>query len=200
MMTSRFLKFLGAAIATSMLAAVPAFAAGAADLKVQTTKLLGQWTTKSGSSQLPPDVVDSFDYATFANEAIKPHASHLSATQMTKYKQVFEALLKKTVHRQAGSALADTKYTVAEPKINGDTATVDVTARMPKDDTTSNVVFTWHKTGDSWKIVDLAIDGGSLVRDYSNQFGRIIKRDGVDALISRLEKRLNGANEESARL
>jgi len=192
--------FGAVAVAASLLATAPAFAAGSGDLRTQTTKLLGQWTTKSNASQLPADVVDSFDYETFATEAIKPHAAQLNATQMAKYKQVFEALLKKTVHRQAGSALADTKYTVAEPKVSGDTATVDVTARMPKDDTTSSVVFTWHKTGETWKIVDLSIDGGSLVRDYSNQFGRIIKRDGVDALIARLEKRLNGAAEESARL
>lgn len=200
-MTKRIVKVVGSVVvALSMLATASASAAGPPDLKGQTTKLLGQWTTKSNATQLPTDVVDSFDYETFATAAIKPHAAQLSAAQMTKYKQAFEALLKKTVHRQAGSALADTKYTVAEPKVAGETATVDVSARMPKDDTQSSVVFTWHKTGDNWKIVDLSIDGGSLVRDYSNQFGRIIKRDGVDALIARLEKRLNGAAEESARL
>src|SRR5262249_55135872 len=150
------------------------------------------WTTKSHSGALPADVVNSFDYESFATEAIKPHAAQLSPAQNVKFHQIFEALLKKTVHRQAGSALADTKYTVADPKVTGDKATVDVSARTPKDDTTTSVVFTWHKKGDEWKISDLAIDGGSLVRDYSNQFGRIIKRDGVDALIARLEKRLAG--------
>ena len=181
-------------------AGAPAFAATTSDLKSSTSHLLEQWTTKHNTATLPADVVASFDYESFATEAIKPHAAQLNATQMAKYHQVFESLLKKTVHKQAGTALADTKYTVAEPKVAGDKATVDVSARVPKDETTTSVVFTWKKKGDDWKIVDLSIDGGSLVRDYSNQFGRIIKRDGVDALIARLDKRLNGAGEESARL
>ena len=181
-------------------AASQASAASTADLKSQTSRLLSQWTTKSNTGALPADVVDSFDYEAFATEAIKPHASQLNATQMAKYHQVFEALLKKTVHRQAGSALADTKYTVAEPKVAGDKATVAVDAKMPKDDTQTNVLFTWKKKGEDFKIVDLSIDGGSLIRDYSNQFGRIIKRDGVAALIARLDKRLSGTAEESARL
>ncbi len=182
------------------IAASPAFAAGSGELKTQTSRLLQQWTAKSNAGALPADVVNSFDYASFATEAIKTHATQLNAQQTAKYHQVFEALLKKTVHRQAGSALADTKYTVGEAKIEGAKATVTVDAKMPKDDTQTSVVFTWTKKGDDWKIVDLSIDGGSLVRDYSNQFGRIIKRDGVDALIARLDKRLVGTNEESARL
>jgi len=195
-------KTLIATVAAALtLAASTAFAASSADLKTQTGKLLAQWTAKSHSSALAPDVVNSFDYESFATQAIKPHAAQLTPAQNTKFHQVFEALLKKTVHRQAGSALADTSYTVSDAKVTGDKAIVDVSAKTPKDDTTTSVVFTWHKKGEDWKIMDLSIDGGSLVRDYSNQFGRIIKRDGVDALIARLEKRLAGTGgEESARL
>lgn len=198
MKPTKILRSMVAALVVS--AGAPAFAATTSDLKASTSRLLEQWTSKSGTSSLPADVVNSFDYETFATDAIKPHAAQLNATQMAKYHQVFEALLKKTVHKQAGTALADTKYTVAEPKVAGDKATVDVSARVPKDDTNTSVLFTWKKKGDDWKIGDLSIDGGSLVRDYSNQFGKIIKRDGVDALIARLEKRLNGAAEESAKL
>lgn len=178
----------------------PAYATGTGELKSQTSRLLQQWTSKSNTGALPADVVNSFDYESFATEAIKTHAAQLSSQQTAKYQQIFQALLKKTVHRQAGSALADTKYTVGEAKIDGGKATVAVDATMPKDDTQTSVVFTWRKKGEDWKIVDLSIDGGSLVRDYSNQFGRIIKRDGVEALLSRLDKRLTGTSEESARL
>lgn len=201
-MTNRLNRAIAGALVAIFAVATPAlaFAAASVDLKGQTAKLLGQWTTKSTTQTLPADVLNSFDYEVFATEAIKPHASALTPAQTTKYHQVFEALLKKTVHRQAGTALADTKYTVNEAKVAGNNATVDVTARMPKDDTQTSVIFTWTKHADDWKITDLSIDGGSLVRDYSNQFGRIIKRDGADALIARLEKRLNGVAEESARL
>lgn len=184
------------------LAAGPALAGAAAnpgDLKVQTTRLLEHWSKKA-SGQLPTDVLDSFDYETFTTAAIEPHKAQFSAAQLAKFGEVFDALLRKTVHRQAGAALKDTRYTVAAAKVNGELATVEVKAHVPKDDLDTMVVFTWKKRGSQWRIVDLSIDGASLVRDYTNQFGRIIRKDGVDSLIAKLEKRLAGQTEESARL
>ena len=38
---------------------------------------------------------------------------------------------------------------------------------------------------------DLSFDGSSLVKDYENQFTRIIKKDGADALARKIQARLD---------
>jgi phospholipid transport system substrate-binding protein len=190
-------------VAASLLGATPAFAA---DLRAQTARLLEFWTgrTQTGKAipteKLPADVVASFDYETFATAAIEPHKAQFSATQLQKYRQVFDQLLRKTVHRQAGAALGDTRYSVGAAQDKGDRSVVEVKAHIPKDDLDTTVQFVWAKKAEAFRIVDVVIDGSSLVKDYSNQFGRIIKKDGVGGLLAKLEKRLSGAGEESARL
>jgi phospholipid transport system substrate-binding protein len=185
---------------------VAARGASAADLRAQTSRLLEFWTGRAqsgkaaGGDKLPPDVVASFDYEAFTTAAIEPHKAQFSAPQLQKYRQVFDQLLRKTVHKQAGAALGDTRYSVGEPREQNGKTMVEVKAHIPKDDLDTTVQFVWTKKGDAYRIVDVVIDGSSLVKDYSNQFGRIIKKDGVTGLLGKLEKRLVGASEESARL
>ena len=39
------------------------------------------------------------------------------------------------------------------------------------------------------KLADLSFDGDSLVRDYQNQFSRIVTKDGAEGLLKKLDQR-----------
>jgi len=41
-----------------------------------------------------------------------------------------------------------------------------------------------------WKIFDVTINGISLVTNYRASYGRIIRDEGLDGLIKRLEKKM----------
>lgn len=45
-----------------------------------------------------------------------------------------------------------------------------------------------NQTG-QWKVLDVKIDGVSLVKTYRSEYGSIVKREGVDSLIEALKKR-----------
>ena len=151
-MPNWFAKLL---LATALFTTRPAHAA---DLKAQTTRLLEVWTGKAQSArtgtpqQLPADVVQSFDYETFATAAIEPHKARFSAAELAKFQQVFDQLLRKTVHKQAGAALGDTQYTVGSPADKNGVSSVLVKAHLPKDDLDTTVEFVWKKRGDAWRI------------------------------------------------
>ncbi|MCG3171944.1 MAG: hypothetical protein GMKNLPBB_00085 [Myxococcota bacterium] len=49
-----------------------------------------------------------------------------------------------------------------------------------------------------WRVYDLIIEDVSLVRQYKQQFGRIIKKDGWASLISKMKSRLETLRKESA--
>jgi phospholipid transport system substrate-binding protein len=50
------------------------------------------------------------------------------------------------------------------------------------------VDYRLRRTADGWKVFDVSIEGISLVRTFRADFDGEIKRDGLDAVISRIEK------------
>ena len=49
--------------------------------------------------------------------------------------------------------------------------------------------------GQEWKVFDIFTDDVSLVRNYKRQFRRVIKDEGWDGLIDRMEKKLAAEDE-----
>jgi phospholipid transport system substrate-binding protein len=48
--------------------------------------------------------------------------------------------------------------------------------------------YVMHKTPQGWKAIDVQIEGISYVKSYHDDFGAQIDQQGLDAVISRLEK------------
>ena len=46
-----------------------------------------------------------------------------------------------------------------------------------------------HTSGGNWKVIDIAIDGVSLVGTYRGEFGSEIRKNGLDSLIRKLTER-----------
>jgi len=53
--------------------------------------------------------------------------------------------------------------------------------------------FQMRKTGDTWKVFDIAVEGISLVLTYRSEFDAVVKQEGVDGLIKRLTQKNNPA-------
>lgn len=49
--------------------------------------------------------------------------------------------------------------------------------------------YTMHVSGGSWKVIDVVVDGISLVATYRGSFATEIRENGLDALIRQLEER-----------
>ncbi|HSU64063.1 MAG TPA: ABC transporter substrate-binding protein [Burkholderiales bacterium] len=51
------------------------------------------------------------------------------------------------------------------------------------------VDYQMHKTSQGWKIYDITVEGVSLVLTYRSEFDAIVKQEGIDGLIKRLEEK-----------
>lgn len=49
--------------------------------------------------------------------------------------------------------------------------------------------YRMHVSGGEWKVVDIVVDGVSLIATYRGSFASEIKKNGLDALISKLSQR-----------
>lgn len=57
------------------------------------------------------------------------------------------------------------------------------------------VDYSLEKSGDSWKVYDITIEGVSLVTNYRGQFSNEIRQNGLDGLIQKLASK----NQETAK-
>lgn len=60
------------------------------------------------------------------------------------------------------------------------------------------VEFAVRQVGDEWKIFDVSAQGISMATNFRGQFNAVIKREGLDALIARLEEHTAKAQAASA--
>ncbi len=163
----------------------------------KTAKLLNFWKTSGGqvdegTAPLPPELADIFDYDQLTSAAIEPHKERFNNEQLQRYSKTFGDLLRRTVHTRAGQAIGKTDYKVSKSKKVGKNREVEVSAYLPDEDITTNVVFVWEQSkAAGWQVIDVRIDGASLVNDYRNQFGRMLGKDGVDGFIAKLQSRLD---------
>jgi len=55
-----------------------------------------------------------------------------------------------------------------------------------------SIDYVVHRSGSAWRIKDIVTEGSSLVKNYRQQFTRIIKKDGFPELLRRMKNKLNG--------
>ncbi len=134
-----------------------------------------------------------FDRQALTTAPIAPHREKFSDAQAERFAAVFWALLRLVAYPDSGAFLREAETELGEA---GDAAT-RLKARLPKDDLETEVVFRWKPGPDGLRVVDVDFDGASLMKDYQNQFGRLIAKHGVDGLIAKLEARR--ADEEKKR-
>ena len=94
--------------------------------------------------------------------------------------------------RNYGSALAEfTADRMVVLPFRGDLSTGNATVRTEvkrKDGTRVPVNYTLHATPKGWKAWDVSIEGISYVRNFRNDVGAEISKNGLAAVIERLER------------
>jgi phospholipid transport system substrate-binding protein len=51
------------------------------------------------------------------------------------------------------------------------------------------IEFQMHKTPRGWKVYDITVEGVSLVLTYRSEFDAVMRQDGIDGLIKRLQEK-----------
>lgn len=130
-----------------------------------------------------------FDYDALSAAPFKGHRKVLKAKELAELQSTFRVLITQLTHK-SGEKLAEGQVTVGAARKFADTCAVDFEVNRPEDDITSQVTLVWRRQTAGWRVVDVAFDGASVTKDYENQFGRILKKDGAQALLTKLKERL----------
>ena len=133
-------------------------------------------------------LLPNFDVETSARAVLGLHWRTATPDQRKRFVDAFYHSLLSNY----GAALVD--FTADKLKIyptnvdpSADRATVRTEIKRDSGDRIS-VNYQMRKTPTGWKAIDVVIDGISYVKSYHDDFGAQIDQQGLDAVISRLEK------------
>lgn len=137
-------------------------------------------------------LVGSFlDYGELAKRALGKHWDKLTPKQREEFVETLRQLVERSYLRQIhGNANYTIKYDKEQK--NGSEATVDATlntvVRNKKTKVALEYKMLWK---DHWVVYDVITDEQSMLENYRAEFNKIINRDGFDALLKKMKKKLD---------
>ncbi len=144
-------------------------------------------------------LVGSFlDYGELAKRSLNKHWDKLTPKQREDFVETLRQLVERSYLRQMhGSPNYNIKYEKEEK--NGSeadvTATLNTVARGKKTKVALEYKMLW-KDG-HWLVYDVVTDEQSMLENYRAEFNKIINRDGFDALLKKMRKKLDEKDDDS---
>jgi phospholipid transport system substrate-binding protein len=195
------------ALLLSCASALPAAAQQSGGASQFIRKLGDQAIGVMQQSQLPLDaretqfraiLADGFDLNFIGQFALGRSWQSATPEQRTTYQQLFGEYILKVYSSRFGGYSGETLNVVAERQVPGQPY-VFVSTRIDRP-TGPPIQAEWRvRTADSYKIVDIMVEGISMAATQRSEFDAIVKRDGVDGLIHMLDVRTNKASATAAR-
>ena len=134
-------------------------------------------------------VIPRFDFISMSKWVLGKHWKTASETQRSKFITQFKALLVRTYARAlleySGQNI---KYYPVEQNPQSNLAVVK-TELISSSRAQLPILYRMHQKNEEWKVVDVAVDGVSLVTTYRGSFATQIKKNGFDALLNELSKK-----------
>ena len=138
-------------------------------------------------------VIPHFDFTSMAKWVLgKTNWRGASTEQREVFVNQFRTLLVRT-YAKALLEYSQEEVTINEVKKNPNSnlVTVKTEVAQPGGESGIPINYRMHISGGEWKVVDVAVDGISLVRSYRGSFASEIKANGLDSLLSKLVEKNN---------
>jgi phospholipid transport system substrate-binding protein len=140
-------------------------------------------------------VVDQFlDFEELAKRSLSRHWDGLTPKQRTEFVTTLRDLVDRNYLKQIhGKPDYDLKFDKEDKKQNNEAevhATLTTTTSKGKKVNVDLVYQTLFKGG-HWVVYDVVTDDQSLLENYRAEFNKIIEKDGYDALLKRMRRKLD---------
>jgi phospholipid transport system substrate-binding protein len=135
-------------------------------------------------------VIPHFDFVSMSKWVLgKKNWRGASESQRVQFVHEFRTLLIRT-YAKALLEYSDEEIVYLPVEKNPDSNLVVVKTKINQAGSTAVPIdYRMHVSGGEWKVVDLVVDGVSLVSTYRGSFASQIKKSGFESLISKLSQR-----------
>ena len=161
-----------------------------------TTEAVLSETDRNANDKLYKQLDTFIDFERLTAGPVSVHTKTLSKKQIKTIKKLFRDAVRTIAYPKTGGFLQKAELTWGTESLEGKKASVDLSLWVESEDLETDITFHWFQTSKGWKIIDMSFDGASLVKDYQNQFGKVIASDGAAALVQKLKTRLSEAQKK----
>src|SRR5882724_9512177 len=192
----RTLSLFGVGLLMALTLTSPVLAADSAQEFVQSkqarvTSLLHQSPSSQRDKQIAAVLDGMMDYDELAKRSLATHWTDLSETQRREFTEVLRRLVQRNYERNIKNILEyRVEYLGEDPASDSVVVHTRATSTTNVREDPVAIDYELGRVGEGWKVLDIVTEGSSLVKNYKNQFHRIIQKDGYDALLKRMKDKL----------
>jgi phospholipid transport system substrate-binding protein len=135
-------------------------------------------------------VAPHFDMQELAQRALGTHWRERTENEKQEFVQLFTTLIEKTYGDTLSRYNNDVQFFFDRERIDGDSAEVDTRLINPSLNKTVPITYQLHQVGGDWRIYDVVIENVSLVRNYRNQFNRILSHSSYQDLVQDIKRKI----------
>lgn len=128
-------------------------------------------------------VISLFDSQEIAKRTLGVYWKDRTEAEQKEFVEVFTALVEKTYASSLDRYRKDFQVIFDQERIEDNVAEVDSRIIDPTQQKTFTLSYRLHKIDGKWLIYDLIIENVSLVRNYRNQFHRILGKKSYADLV-----------------
>lgn len=193
--STRLLRFVFAALLT--FGSLPAWSAGTkADEFVQSrhgqlSTLLQLQKSSTREKKVAASIDEVFDYKELATRSLGQEWEARSDAERAQFQELLERLVRQSYRKSIDATLGYAIEYRGVRKSGGDTIVTTVaTHKTDSRKAPVSIEYVLVPAGDTWRAVDVIIEGSSLVANYRSQFTRVIKKKGFSELVARMKHKL----------
>jgi len=198
-MIRRALRLAGALFGSVLFAAPPAAETPLSVVRAATEKVLaivtdpalkGDAFKQERRRRILQAAEDRFDWEALARRALARNWRKASSSQRKEFTDLFRKLIEDT-YLQRVDGYSGEKVEYLGERVEGDTAVVEVRI-VDRKGTQIPVTYRMRRKNGRWLVIDVTIEGVSLVNNYRSQFKAILRRSSFDELLNRLRQKVQG--------
>jgi phospholipid transport system substrate-binding protein len=135
-------------------------------------------------------VLSLFDSQEIAKRTLGVYWKDRTEAEQKEFIEVFTALVEKTYASSLDRYRKDFQVIFEQERIEDNFAEVDSRIVDPTQQKTFTLNYRLHKIDGKWLIYDLVIENVSLVRNYRNQFHRILGKKSYEELVETIRTKI----------
>ena len=126
-----------------------------------------------------------FDFEKMSRASLGPNWDKATPDEQHRFVTLFSDLLARTYLKRIKSGVSGSRIEVGSASVDGPKATVKTT--VTSDGQPVAIDYRMEASGDVWRVYDVLIENVGLVSNYRSEFGEIVRKDGMQGLLEKLE-------------
>jgi phospholipid transport system substrate-binding protein len=136
-------------------------------------------------------VEPQFDVQEIAKRTLGSYWQERTEAEQKEFIRLFTELVQKTYSGTLDRYNANVQFFFDQERIDDKFAEVDTRIFDPAQNKAFAITYKLHQTGGKWLIYDVVAENVSMVRNYRNQFSRILSKSSYSDLVQTLQTKIH---------